>query len=68
MTEDLTRDELEARIAAVSENLRTLIEEAAAYSGAADEERASSRIEEQQALYDQLVARRDALDAASAKG
>lgn len=59
--EELNRDELERRIADVSENLRTLIEHAAAYSGAADEELYNDRIEEQQALYDELVKRRDEL-------
>lgn len=62
MTEELNRDELELRIAEVSENLRTLIEQAAAVSGAASEERINDRIEEQQALYEELVKRRDALD------
>jgi hypothetical protein len=62
MIEILSRDELETRIAEVSENIRTLIEQAAAFSGAADEERASERIEEQQALYEELVKQRDALD------
>lgn len=62
MSEDLSRDELEIRIAEVSENIRTLIEQAAAVSGPADEELINERIEEQQALYDELVKRRDALD------
>ncbi|KQV80020.1 hypothetical protein [Rhizobium sp. Root1220] len=64
MTQELTREELEIRIADVSENIRTLIEQAAAISGAADEERADERIEEQQALYELLVRQRDALDQA----
>jgi hypothetical protein len=64
MTEDLTRAELETRIAGVSENLRTLIEQAAAVSGAADEERIDGRIEEQQQLYELLVSKRDAIDQA----
>ena len=38
MSEDLSRDELEIRIAEVSENIRTLIEQAAAVSGPADED------------------------------
>ncbi|MGO4440144.1 hypothetical protein [Rhizobium sp. RAF56] len=62
MSEDLSRDELEIRIAEVSENIRTLIEQAAAVSGAADEERIDEQLEEQQALYEELVKRRDALD------
>lgn len=62
MSEDLSRDELEIRIAEVSENIRTLIEQGAAVSGAADEELINDRLEEQQALYEELVKRRDALD------
>ncbi|KAA0698310.1 hypothetical protein DTW90_15750 [Neorhizobium sp. P12A] len=62
MIEILSRDELETRIAEVSENIRTLIEQAAAVSGPADEERINDRIEEQQALYEELVKQRDALD------
>lgn len=46
--------ELDRRIAIVRENLRTLIEQAAAYSGAADEDRAAERISEQQSLLDEL--------------
>ena len=36
--------ELDKRIAAVRQNMRDLVEQAAAYSGAADEDRASDRI------------------------
>jgi hypothetical protein len=55
--------ELEQRIRAVRENIRTLSEQAAAYSGAADEERNASRISEQDALLAKLLAERDALTA-----
>lgn len=42
--------EIERRIAVVRENLRTLVEQAAAYSGAADESRNADRISEQESL------------------
>ena len=50
---------LDQRIAAVRENLRELIEQAAAYSGAADDDLASQRIAEQEALLARLVNERD---------
>jgi hypothetical protein len=50
---------LEERIAIARENLRELIEQAAAFSGAADEDRSADRIAEQQALLDRLIAQRD---------
>jgi type II secretory pathway component PulM len=50
---------LEERIAIARENLRELIEQAAAFSGAADEDRAADRIAEQQALLDRLISQRD---------
>ena len=53
--------ELDERIAAVTENLRELTEQAAAYSGAADEELASERIEEQESELERLRKERDAL-------
>ena len=61
MVDDVTLGELDARIAAVQENLRTLIEQAAAYSGAADEERNADRIADQQETLDALQARREAV-------
>lgn len=54
MADEDTLAELDRRIAIVRENLRTLIEQAAAYSGAADEDRAAERISEQQSLLDEL--------------
>jgi hypothetical protein len=51
--------ELDSRIAAVRENLRELIEQAAAYSGAADDDLASRRIAEQEALLARLIMERD---------
>jgi hypothetical protein len=38
MTDEITLSELETRIAAIRENIRELIEQAAALSGAADED------------------------------
>jgi hypothetical protein len=53
--------ELDERIAILKENLRELVEQAAAYSGAADEELASQRIAEQQAQLDLLTKQRGEL-------
>ena len=53
--------EIEDRIAIVRDNLRQLTEQAAAFSGAADEGRAADRIAEQEAELQQLLAERDAL-------
>ena len=53
--------ELDTRIAILRANLRELVEQAAAYSGAADESRTSDRIADQQARLDALIAERDAL-------
>lgn len=53
--------ELDERIAVVTDNLRELTEQAAAYSGAGDEELASERIEEQEIELERLRKERDAL-------
>ncbi len=53
--------DVEARIAAVRDNIRELAEQAAAYSGATDDERTADRIAEQEALLDELLKERDAL-------
>jgi hypothetical protein len=53
--------EIEERIAAVRENITELVEQAAAYSGAADEELASRRIAEQEAQLELLTKQRDEL-------
>lgn len=60
---DISQDigEIDDRIAVVRENLRQLIEQAAAYSGAADEERTSQRIADQQELLEALTKQRDEL-------
>lgn len=63
--EDLSLDELERRIQIVEDNLRELMEQAAAFSGAADEERNASRIADQQEKLDALLARREELMAKS---
>lgn len=57
----LTLPEIDARIAAIRENLRELIEQAAAFSGAADEERTSDRIAEQEEELERLTKQRDEL-------
>jgi hypothetical protein len=63
MTNDspLSLPELEQRIAIVRDNIRQLIEQAAAFSGAEDEERNADRIAQQTEELDGLVKQRDAL-------
>ncbi len=53
--------EIDDRIATVTEDLRELVEQAAAYSGAADEELASERIAEREAELERLTKQRDEL-------
>ena len=53
--------EIDERIAALRENLRDLVEQAAAYSGASDEDLASRRIAEQEAQLELLTRQRDKL-------
>lgn len=60
-TDPATLADLDNRIAIVRDNLRELIEQAAAYSGAADESRVADRIADQQAILDALIAERDKL-------
>ncbi|CAN1724116.1 DUF904 domain-containing protein [Hyphomicrobium sp. 1Nfss2.1] len=57
--------ELDNAIAVLRDNLRELVEQAAAYSGAADESRTADRIADQQAKLDALLAERDQLLKAS---
>ena len=57
----LSLAELEARIAIVRDNIRQLIEQAAAFSGAEDEERNSDRLAQQNEELDMLTKQRDAL-------
>jgi hypothetical protein len=56
---DLT--EIEDRIAAIRGNISELVEQAAAYSGAAHEELAARRIAEQEAQLELLTRQRDEL-------
>ncbi len=53
--------ELERRIAIARDNIRQLIEQAAAFSGAKDEDRNADRIAQQQDELDALIKQRDAL-------
>jgi hypothetical protein len=50
--------EIDQRIAVVRENLRELVEQAAAYSGAANEELMSRRIADQEAELERLKRQR----------
>ena len=61
MTDAATLIELNRRIDAIRDNIRQLIEQAAAYSGAADDARAADRIAEQEAKLAELLQERDAL-------
>jgi uncharacterized small protein (DUF1192 family) len=53
--------ELEQRIAIVRDNIRQLIEQAAGYSGAEDEDRNADRIAQQTEELKRLNTQRDAL-------
>ena len=53
--------EIDHRIAALRENLRRLVEQAAAYSGAADEDLMSQRIADHEAQLELLMKQRDEL-------
>ena len=53
--------ELEERIAIVRDNIRQLIEQAAALSGAEDEDRNADRIAQQSEELEKLTKQRDAL-------
>jgi hypothetical protein len=61
MVDQVALADIERRIQIVEDNLRELIEQAAAYSGAADEERNADRIADQQAKLDALLKEREAL-------
>jgi hypothetical protein len=61
MVDQAALADIERRIQIVEDNLRDLIEQAAAYSGAADEERNADRIADQQAKLDALLKEREAL-------
>jgi hypothetical protein len=53
--------DLDQRIAVLRDNLRELVEQAAAYSGAADEARTADRIADQEARLAALLKERAAL-------
>lgn len=57
----LSLPELEERIAIVRDNIRQLIEQAAAFSGAEDEDRNADRIAQQNEELERLTKQRDAL-------
>jgi len=57
----LSLAELDERIAIARANIRQLIEQAAAVSGAEDEDRNADRIAQQNEELDRLVKQRDAL-------
>ena len=56
----LSLSELEQRIAIVRDNIRQLVEQAAGYSGAEDEERNADRIAQQTEELETLTKQRDA--------
>ena len=62
MAGSLSRSELDDRIAILRDNIRQLTEQAAAQSGAGDEERSSQRIAQQSEELERLIAERDAAD------
>jgi uncharacterized small protein (DUF1192 family) len=57
----LSLPELNDRIAVLRDNIRQLVEQASASSGAQDEERTSERIAQQQEELEKLVKERDAI-------
>ena len=61
MNDNETLGELEIRITLIRENLSELVEQATAYSGAADEERTADRIADLQAKLEELLKKRDTL-------
>jgi uncharacterized small protein (DUF1192 family) len=57
----LSLAELEQRIAIVRDNIRQLIEQAAAFSGAEDEDRNADRLAQQNEELERLTQQRDTL-------
>jgi len=55
----LSLDQLEDRIAIVRDNIRQLIEQAAAFSGAGDEQRNADRLAQQEEELETLTRQRD---------
>jgi uncharacterized small protein (DUF1192 family) len=60
-TSSLSRSELDDRIAIARDNIRQLIEQATASSGAEDEDRNADRIAQQTEELERLIKQRDAL-------
>jgi predicted N-formylglutamate amidohydrolase len=56
-----TISEFDELIAMIRQNINELVEQAAAYSGAEDEEKTANRIAEQQQKLDKLIELREAL-------
>lgn len=56
----LSLDELDQRIAILRDNIRQLVEQAAAFSGDRDESRNADRIAQQSEELDRLLKQRDA--------
>jgi uncharacterized small protein (DUF1192 family) len=63
----LSLPELEERIAIIRDNIRQLVEQAAAFSGAEDEARNADRIAQQTEELESLIKQRDALRTSRAK-
>jgi hypothetical protein len=61
MSNSLSLDQLEDRIAVVRDNIRQLIEQSAADSGAANEARNADRLAQQQEELETLTKQRDEL-------
>jgi hypothetical protein len=61
MRPDPTITELEQRITMIRQNINELMEQAAAYSGAEDENRTADRITQQEQELSRLIELRDAL-------
>ena len=59
MNESLSLSELDDRIAVLRDNLRQLVEQAAAASGSQNEERTADRIAQQEEELNKLILERD---------
>jgi hypothetical protein len=59
MNDTLSLAELDRRIAVLRDNLRQLVEQAAAASGSQNEERIADRIAQQEEVLDKLISERD---------
>jgi hypothetical protein len=65
MSSTLSAAELDDRIAVLRDNIRQLIEQAAAVSGESNDERIADRLAQQNEALDKLIAQRDALSGSS---